>query len=197
VTTREIIPYKALEAEVLEERKFTEETLALARTMVVSSTEAYTMATEILQDVKRKYNALDARKKEITGPLQNALRSATALFQAPLQNLASVEAHIKGELARYTLAQEEARRAAMAKAAEEYAQGQTPLLGDVPEAAPQVKGVTVREVTKWEVTDADAVPRQFCSPDPKKIQAHLDAGGLEAIKGVRFYKDAQVAVRTK
>ena len=183
-------------AEVEQERAFTQESLQLARTIRVTSPEAFAMASEVLKDVKARWKRLDERKKEITGPLQDALRSVTALFSGPLGDLNAVELHLKSEVGRYTLETEQARRDAMAKAAAEYAAGQTPLISDVPDR-PEAKGVSVREVTDWEITDPERVPRQFCSPDDAKIKAHLAAGGLEAIPGVRFFRTSSVTVRAK
>lgn len=43
------------------------------------------------------------------------------------------------------------------------------------------------------ITDSDAVPREFCSPDPRKIGA-VDPT-VTSIPGVRFYQEPVVSSR--
>jgi len=54
------------------------------------------------------------------------------------------------------------------------------------------EGFYVKERWVFEVTDPDKVPREFCSPDDKKIRAHVDAYGPTAtIAGVQIKKEVK------
>lgn len=51
-----------------------------------------------------------------------------------------------------------------------------------------------RTVWKFEVTDANLVPREFLIVDETKIRKAMNAG-LRELPGVRFYEDTQIALR--
>lgn len=66
----------------------------------------------------------------------------------------------------------------------------------IPRPAPSVTGFSVRMLPRHEIFDESIVPREFCSPDDKKIRAHQTAHGKSAsIPGVRFYEVPSTAVR--
>jgi hypothetical protein len=59
---------------------------------------------------------------------------------------------------------------------------------------PKVAGLAFREHWSFRITDADQVPREYCSPDEKKIRAVVEA--LKAntnIPGVEVWRDDSVA----
>lgn len=142
----------------------------------------HAFAVDLVRDVQAEWSRLDAIRKGWTGPLANVQRSINGAFKGPLEALAAAEQEVKGKIAAYH-AQVESRRIAA-------------MVAQAPAEAPaEARGVNVRTVRKWRVTDAGRVPRQFCSPDPHLIQAHLDAGGLEAIPGVEWYDQDVVTVR--
>ena len=60
--------------------------------------------------------------------------------------------------------------------------------------APKVQGVSMREVWKFEVTDATQVPREYLVVDETKIRKVVAALRSDAkIPGVRVYAERQVA----
>jgi len=113
-------------------------------------------------------------------------------------------------------AEEEARRAEEAKRAAELAEAQrvaeaeaaltgkeiavpVPVAEESQKKTPIVQGVTARTVWTFEITDADAVPRAYCTPDEKAIRAYMDAAkksgaSIESlsIPGVTFRKEIRV-----
>lgn len=181
------------QAEIARDSGEASEALDLIRNLSVHDQSSFAIASEICREVKARWKALDNRRKEITGPLTNAIRSVNALFAPVLGSLAEAEAVLKAKLAAHTAAEAQARTQAMETQAALHGAG---VLAVVPMSAPpEAPGVNVRTVRRFEITDPDRVPRQFCSPDPERIRAHLEAGGLEAIPGVRFYDDQIVTVR--
>lgn len=54
---------------------------------------------------------------------------------------------------------------------------------------PEVKGMTT--YWKHEIENMDVVPREFCSPDPVKINAAIKSG-VRAIAGVRIYSEEKI-----
>jgi hypothetical protein len=53
---------------------------------------------------------------------------------------------------------------------------------------------TGRTVWKYEITDADKVPREFCEPAAGKINRAVQSGTRE-IPGVRIYSQDSVMIR--
>jgi hypothetical protein len=154
-----------------------EQTLALVQQFRVTDPTTFEFASKFLLSTKAEHTRIDAQRKQVTGPFTDALRNLQAFFRRPLDMLEKAEGHLKHEIARYNR-EIEAQRAAEASAG-------LPVLAAPPLS--EVQGVTIVKTRAFEITDPEQVPRQFCSPDPKKIQAHLDGGGLEAIRGVKFF----------
>lgn len=176
----------AIEKHVEPQRSDAEALLAVLRApgwAIVDNAHAERMGA-LLVEVKRRYKTLDAFKKEIVGPFQNAVRNANASFARGLDPLLEIERAIKVALGVY-----EARIAAERKAAIQVAEVPPPPVA-------KLAGVTTRTVRRWRITDAERVPKQFCSPDPKKIDEHLRNGGIAAIPGVEFYDETITAVKT-
>lgn len=147
-------------------------------------------AARMLAEVKEQFSAVDAERKKISGPLHQAWTATNDFFKPILTALSGAERSLKEKIAAYERKKREANMAALRVAAEDRAAFQK--LELVSTGAP--KGVSIREVWKFEVTDPDAVPRQFCSPDAKKIGAV--APGTE-IPGVRWFKEDSVAARKR
>lgn len=165
-----------------------------------------------LADIRKKLTApLDEAKKELmakekalVAPLVNAQTRVNALTTAYANMLAQKAENER--LARETAEREAAERAlaeeeaARAKAEADAAFGLPPAETPPPAQPPPtpLPAVTTtgprttsnRFVEKWDfaVTDANAVPRELCSPDPAKIRAVLAAKKSEG------YKAAQIVI---
>jgi hypothetical protein len=148
-----------------------------------------------LREVKGRLKALEERRKAITGPMNAALRSVNDLFRPPREKLEALEGSLKAVIAGY-LRRREAENAALLAAAatteDEWAAAEA--LAEMRPPAEAPRGVTVRQVWRFEVTDPDAVPRELCSPDPKKIGA-LEPG--TAVAGVRWFQEDVVSARAQ
>jgi len=63
---------------------------------------------------------------------------------------------------------------------------------------PRQSGSSIRKKFSYRIDDETKIPREFCSPDPKKLRAHVDAYGMQAnIAGITVYPDENEAIRTK
>lgn len=147
---------------------------------------------------------LMAKQRELADPLVKAQTNVNKLTTAYANMLAKkaeeerlAREAAEREAAERALAEEEAARAqAEANAAFGLPDGGTP----TPPPPPVVPLPTVtttgphtssnRFVEKWDfvITDANAVPRELCSPDPAKIRA------LMAAKKAEGYKASQIVI---
>jgi hypothetical protein len=166
---------------------------ALLQSFTISTDEQQEQVAGVLRDVKARYRAIEERRKEITGPLNAALKSVNDLFRPPREKFEALERVLKSKITAYLDQKARANTAALqaASVASTPEQAQQSLATVAPVAPPE--GVSVRHVWKFEVTDPDAVPRQYCSPDGKKIGA-VDPT-TTAIPGVRFFQEPVVSSR--
>jgi hypothetical protein len=166
----------------------------------VTTQEEIDFAGTLLVDVKTRWKRLEERRKEITAPMNEALRSANDLFRPALAALADAEGLLKKKIADAQMeiqrknreAMEAAQRALTAgdvRGAAEAAQALVPTM-----LAPT--GVTVREVWEFRVVDAALVPRAYMKVDEAAIRAAV-AAGVREIPGVVIEKGQQVIARTR
>ena len=165
------------------------------RQMPVTNDAEQDFAARLLGEIKGTWAELEKERTAITGPMNKALRATNDLFRPAAKALEHEEAYLKLRIVEYLEAKSQANTAALQLAAV----APTPELAQqaiqtvAPVAPPQ--GVSVRHVWKFEVTDANQVPREFCSPDEKKIKAAFELG-MTDIPGVKFFQEAVVSARS-
>lgn len=187
---------KLYQAEIAPEQVQVDEALARLRSFEITDEAALDWAADLLRNAKTRAKELDERRKEITGPILLAKAGIDGLFKPLISRYEQAEGILKGKIADWTNRVEAQRRAVMVASAEEFAAGGTPT-ALIPEPA-RAEGISVRKVWDFEITDGTLVPRDYCSPDAKKIRAQVPSEGQPPeIPGVRFFQRDQVAARTK
>lgn len=153
-------------------------------------------AAKVLRLVKARMKALEAQRVAITKPLNDALRAVNDLFRPPREKFEDIEKMLKDGISDYLRRKQEKNDQAIQTAAVAPTAPQAQLALSELRPIEVPKGISTREVWKAEVVDPDAVPREYCSPDPKKIKAYLDSlRGDPSMAGVRFTKESIVAAR--
>jgi len=176
------------------------EALARLQAFEIQGDEQQDFAARLLHEVKAEWTLVEAERKKITKPLNDAKKATDSLFKPVLNALESAEEVLKGKIAGYIAAKQQANTAALqAAASAPSAMAASQAIGNyAPVVAPQ--GVSVRDVWRFEVTNPDLVPRELCSPDMKKIGEALEAkagkyGEPDVIPGVRVFKESIVTAR--
>jgi len=167
----------------------------LIQTFEIQNDEQQEQIAGVLRDVKKRSNQLEERRKEITVPLNRALGSVNDLFRAPRAKFDALEKTLKDKIAAYLRKKsEDNARALQAAAAAPTAVLATQAIARVAPVAPPA-GVSVRQVTRFEVVNPDLVPRDLCSPDDDKIKLALSTG--REVPGVRVFQESVVAARSR
>lgn len=83
--------------------------IALAQCFSVVSNDGYIEAGEILKTIKGRYQDMEARRKEMTVPLDEAKKRIMDFFRQPLEQLGEAERLIKGAMVAFTQEQERIR----------------------------------------------------------------------------------------
>lgn len=163
----------------------------------VTTPQEYEYAVEIGGKLKKVIKMVTDRKEEITKPMNEALKSARALFKPMEEMLDSAEMELKNKMLAF---REEERKIALQKEKErqeELAKAQEALKKNeiTPEqerevrwAIPEVKEIektvksstgakaTEKTVTEYVVVDKTKIPVHFMEPDMVKIKASFKAG---------------------
>lgn len=142
------------------------EALAVLRTFELASPEDLAHAGDVLVRVKADLDLVDSWRKRAKAPSLEEGRKVDAFFAPALDGLKEAETLLKSKIAAYTIARDAARVAALPAVA-------AGTLAPADALAPVEQAAGVSVITKWEpaVTNADAVPREYCSPDLEKIRA--------------------------
>ena len=189
----------------------------------VTSDQELQFAGEVQTEISKLVKKLETERKAVTAPIDDMKRAIMAKekelatpLKAELERIKSLTSAYATECARRIEEERrrreaEERRAAEAAVAAEEADpfGFNAPAPAAPAAAPMPmptmpKSAANRMVERWdfEVVDANAVPRELCSPDERKIRAVLAAKKAEGYKadqiviaGVRISATVQVQSR--
>jgi hypothetical protein len=87
-----------------------EHDLMVTQSFTIASKDNYVQAGEILKMVKGHYQQIEAKRKEMTVPLDETKKRIMDFFRQPLERLSNAERVIKAEIVRFTQEQERLRR---------------------------------------------------------------------------------------
>jgi hypothetical protein len=214
-------PDIASNPEVRELAEQTDQLLQIASSYRVTTAAEYTAAGEELKKVKAAAKRLDEIRKSMTKPLDAAKRAIMDFFREPETKLQRAESDIKRAMIAYSEEQERIRREEQRKAEEAARKEREKLEAQAAKAAaagkieraeqleqraatvvapviqreaPKVTGLATREVWKFEIIDASALPREYLTVDEKKIGAVVRAlKGDTNIPGVRVWAEKSLA----
>ena len=83
--------------------------------ITISTQTEFELASVVLKEVKSRYKELEAQRKAITMPLDDAKKAIMELFRQPLTALESAETKLKGLMLGYTAEQERKAREEQAR----------------------------------------------------------------------------------
>jgi hypothetical protein len=190
-----------------------------ARELVICDEKSNGLALDMLSQVRKAVKRIDALKKRWLDPLNEQIKLIRSDFDAMAAPAREADAILARKTSEYRMkVAEEARKEqerlrllaerrqerAVAKA-EERGVEPPPVMPIVPTVAPPAKTVatesgtvTYRKQFHFEITDASAVPREWCIPDEKKIGAAARAeviGPNNPLPGVRVWVTEEATVR--
>ena len=171
----------------------------------VSSQAEYNDAEIILKAITKHSNDLEKHRKELAKPFQAVDKKIKALADEAREKLEEEKENLKKKMAAYMDAEREKQQKELEEKAAAMVQEQesNPFAAFVQpqEIKLENKSViklmsSVTAVWKFEITDAVQVPREFCSPDERKIREYVQREKEAAnISGVRIYEETQIKAR--
>lgn len=189
--------------------------LSTVLNLTVVTKEEYDIAVEVGGRLKKVSKMVTDRKEEITKPLNEALKSARALFKPLEEDLETAEKELKGKMLVYMAEERKKEEEAKKKADEELAKLEAQKkAGEIDnnelslkkmEVSAEVEEAKVEKTVKMEsgakatekfvneyvVTDKTKIPLHFMEPDMVKIKASFKAG--LPVEGVEERKKAIIS----
>lgn len=180
-----------------------------ANDISIDTADDLAAATDVLSAVKAAGKVVKARKEEITKPLNEALKSARAMFKPLEDDLSTGERIIKDKMLDYENAVEAKRAEEAAKLEQRVEKGTMRVdtamrkMDDLETVGSQVKGakgsVQFRTVRTVKIVDPTKIPLQYLM-DEKVLAALTTAVRNDVLNGVKvdgveIVEEKQVAAR--
>lgn len=203
VQTLAIAPVTFNAAELAEAKAYGLDELEAAQEIPILSDETAAVYAENLREAKAKLKDLEAKRLSVVTPLNQAHDAVQALFREPKQAVQGLIDFIESRLRTWTIAKHRAQQKALTAAAEAAnardGEKLTQALQASSAAAPvKLQGVSIKPKWVGRIINPGMVPREYCVPDQKLIDAHAKRYGVdetpEPVAGVKFELDA--AMRT-
>lgn len=190
-----------------------------ARALVIVDEATNSLALDMLSQCRKAGKKIDALKRRWLAPLDAQIKLIRQDFDTMAAPAKEADAILSRKTSMYRMQVQEAarkeqqrlrllaekRQAAAAVRAAERGVEPPPVMPIVPTVAPPAKtvatetgSVTFRKQYHFEITDANAVPREWCAPDERKIGAAVRAQILTADNcpaGVRVWVTEEASVR--
>ena len=176
---------------------------------VIQSTEDIKAATDDLTLIARLKKAVEEKRKEYVGPLNDHLKAVNEAFKTFISPLEQADSITRGKILGYRAEQERIRQEQerINRLRIEAAQAETKLKGELTEAIRLVPVVSVAtryqtesgtlgtaKVWKFEVADFELLPNEYKVADMGRIRKVTMAG--VAIPGVRAWQEETLRVTT-
>jgi len=157
-------------------------------------------AGECLGEAKGHYNRLEERKKQATGPLNEALRAIRSWFAPAQEFYAASEKMLKDKIKAYDKMRADERQRALDAAAAAHQAGDAiatqAAIAAVPDATPKLNGVSLQEEWGYEVTCFSLVPDKYKAINHQLVMAFVkEAKGNMNIPGLVPVRGTKVVAR--
>lgn len=177
--------------------------------LMIDSQESLSQATDILSKIKASAKDVDKRKKQITDPLNAALKSARSLFKPLEDDLATAERTIKGKMLDYSNEVEAKAAEQAAKLEKRVEKGTMRVdtamrkMDDIETVGSSVQGangsIQFRTVRNIKIVDPTKIPLKYLSNE--KVLAAISAAvrtdvlNGTKVEGVEIVEEKQIAAK--
>jgi len=167
-------------------------TISKLEVLAIKSEDAYETAAGYLIKLKELSKEADVKRKEITDPLNQALKAANALFKPFINRIEELEQSTKAAMVDFLNRKE----AEVKKLEEKFHKGDIKKISTLKAKQEELKvesdNVSVRQLASLKINDLDAIPRMYMIPDERKIFECLQQG--IKIKGCEIVYKKSLAI---
>lgn len=172
-----------------------EETLTALRALPIRNQGEIDSADDILRDIKKRLSWWKKTKTTCRKPFNEKLEEVSSWCNPPIEFYSEAERIVKVRIRDGREELEKTRKALLQQVEAAHQAGDAHRVQAVVQSAVVAethlpKGMYQTKHFSFQVNAPDMVPRQFCSPDDKKIRAYIDAcDGRVDIPGVTVWPD--------
>ena len=167
--------------------------ISVAENTSVTTDAEMLEAGEVRKEFKTLGKEIEERKKEITDPLNTALKSARALFAPLEEGFEKAVDILSNKMLKYQRIQDEKRRKIEEKAIADLEAGKIKeetaekRIEKAPEPIKRSEDFHTRTVKKFRIVNESLLPREFLVPNDVKIRGAMMAS--IPVPGVEYYED--------
>lgn len=185
---------------------------AYARLRVIASDEDVKKATDDLSLMAKLTKALEEKRKEYTGPINDHLKAVNETFKLFSGPIERANAITRQKILDYRKEQERQRQEQerINQLRREAAEAEMKLKGEITEPVQIVEVAAeppahyrtetgtlgTAKVKKWEVENLDLIPREYMMIDATKIGKVVRAG-IPSIPGIRIWEEDSLRITPK
>jgi len=160
-------------------------------------------AANILSGIKSVSKEIDAKKKEITAPMNEALKATRALFSPMELQLKEAEQGVKTAMLAYHKEEETKRLAEEERLAKRVDKGTMKMdtavkkLEETPEVDSHMEtdtgSATIRKIKKFKVVDMKKLPMEYHLANETVIRMEMNNG--KELPGVEYWEEDNISAR--
>lgn len=176
----------------------------------IVSHETLKEAVDFTQQIKVQKKKFEDLRKYLIGPSQKFIKETNARFKAYTNDLDQAEEELRVKMTKYSDEQEKKRRdeedrirkEQEKKYKEELKEAKKEHKVPSPPPAPihveteKVEGLQMRKQWTFRIVDEKKIPREYLTPDVKKIRKVVQAG-IRKITGIEIYQESISAIGSK
>lgn len=179
-----------------------EEGCAFADALTIESQDQYAYADKVLSLIATKEKEVEAKRKAVTGPINQALKEVNSWFKPVGIRLTQAKNGLKHKMLAYRAEVDRKTKEAAKVAAEAAQAGRFDIVQQQAAAmtvAPSAVNTTVRKTWNFRVDNLAALPVEYHLPNEREIRramrSMVDRGQTPELPGVTFYQEEGLAVR--
>ena len=184
--------------------------------LVVKDEASLELAVSLAGQAKLLFKKIEGERKVIIEKPYKFFKAINSLCKKWTPKLTDIENSLKRKIGTYKYQQDldrNKKEKAQADAREELQKTIDKQAEDAGVDAPQIPAMApipkvdtvarsddgssafIKQPWVYEITDEEAIPREYCVPNPTKIKEAIKAG-IREIPGVKIFQDVQTTIRT-
>jgi len=166
----------------------------------VTDQDSWDEAGVALNKITKLNKELETQRKGLAKPFKDTDKKIKSIADHAAASLEVEKQRLKEAMQTYREQLEQQRQQEMEEKAQEAAQAETPFDEEVakqeaeqPETqTPRQSATKTVKVVKFQVSNPDQVPREYCSPDERLIRHAVQKAGVAEIPGVQIWEENEI-----
>lgn len=189
MSTNQLTPIQKAEAKFESLIKKSQDIVTAVNNTSIETEADLRVAESLLKNCQTFESETESMRKDIVKPFNDFVKQVNGKAKTMVTPVADAKKSLKTKILEFSRIQEEKAKehqAQQEQVQEEETESEAPAEVYIP---PKVKGITKRWT--YEILDESQIPREFCSPDSKKINEAIK-GGVREVPGLKIFEQEDV-----